>query len=724
MEFRKKIKLKISLMVILTIGILGGQKAYAKTTNLGAVQSLYPGAVVKQAIGTGDITGELAKILKDSKSGETVIIYITSGNYTLGDNGNLLLHTNNIIVMENDTNISKSSGSKAIFRTSASENAHNIQIIGGKLDANGKAAIEINHSYNVTVRGTKITDAQYGVRTTESAVNLQSIEVSNSTRGIYVTKGSHMAVSDSTIKQSKEDGLVVAGASVAKIDTSSFLSNKWRGISATGAGTQLYLSNSTCSKNGTEPKVTAQGLVGHGIGITTGAYGDIENSSIAGNKECGISVFNGSKVELSGNTISKNGRHGIGARKNVVLVDMRDNQIISNGYNGILVADNSSMASDNDQVSWNKGIGISIVDASRVSLENANITKNKSSNIWLSVGSDNKPGAYLNLIAGNMIQRAQQGDGIGVASQTLLKITGADNTIAGNTRHGIMVGVNANVEIVTGKVALQKNGGDGIYLNGAKGTIKNATASSNKNNGIAVLGKSNVKIEHVTTSSNRNNGIAVLGKSNVTIGQVTASSNRNNGIAVCEKSDARIKNATASLNKRNGIEVWGGSTARIEAAVVKNNVKNGIAVSGKQTKANISKGTMSKNHENGILISNKAEAAIKTAVANNNVRNGIAVSGKQTKANISKGTMLKNHENGILISNKAESIIKTAKVEQNRHSGVCAIQRAKVTTYKVKANKNSRYGVNAETKATVIIKKLSAKGNKMADTHKSHATLK
>ncbi|MFP3156564.1 right-handed parallel beta-helix repeat-containing protein [Lachnospiraceae bacterium ZAX-1] len=609
MKFTKKRKIGIVFLAAIIIGIGGSQKAYAKETNLHAVKELYPYATVKRIFGTGDITGELSNLLKASKSGTTVIIYITSGNYTIRDNGMLILHTNNIVVMEDNTNISKSGGLEAIFRTSASENARNVKIIGGKLDANGKTAVEINNAYNVKVQDTKITDAKCGVKTVRSTVNLQSIEVSKSTRGIYVMRGSHATINNVAVKANKQDGMLVAKESVVYVNNSSFVSNSWRGISATGAGTKIYVSGSTCARNGIKPKITKDGRVGHGIGITSGAYGEIVDSSITGNKECGISIFNGAKVKLFGNTISKNGRHGIGARKNVDLTDMKNNKIVGNGYNGILIADNSKMNSDHDQINRNNGIGISIVDASRVSLEQVDVMNNKTSNIWLSKGDAKKTGAYLNLKSGNRIQKAQQNDGIGVENNTFLEITGKNNTITGNKRNGITaVGRNARVEIMTGKVKVQKNGGDGIYLKGAKGKLKNVTVSLNRRNGIAVWGKSNLRIEKAIVNDNVQNGISISGqgtKANIISG--TMSKNHGNGIFVTNKAQATMNAVKVENNEYSGVSVT--KKAKVTSNRVKAN-KNGRYGVNAETRATVKIEKLSASG-NEIANTHKSNATLK-----------------------------------------------------------------------------------------------------------------
>ncbi|MFP3153696.1 right-handed parallel beta-helix repeat-containing protein [Lachnospiraceae bacterium ZAX-1] len=430
MRATKKLSVWTLFLTVMLIGAGGGQKAYAKTTALESVCAKHPDAQVKQISTQGDITTKLVELFETSKDGEEVIIYIPSGNYTIKDDKKLLLHSDNIIVMESDTKISKQGGSNAIFRTRALEKVKNIQIIGGQLDGQGKGAIDIYEAGNVTIDGTKINNSKAGIKISKSTNTIiknvtvkkssaQGIYISKSTgtiinnatveksggQGIYILSGSTVAMDQVTIKSSKTQGISVnleskatihnitvkaskgtgmsvGNKSIVHVKDSTFSGNNWSGFSATGSKTKVYIANSTFSNNGVKPKTSGDGAIGHGIGISGSAYGEIKNSTIAENHECGISVFNGSKVKLDGNIISKNGRHGIGARQKVNLVDVRNNTISKNGYDGIMVADRSKMIAYNNKVTSNKVLGISVSKSSTVSLKKTKVSKNKTGNIW------------------------------------------------------------------------------------------------------------------------------------------------------------------------------------------------------------------------------------------------------------------------------------------------------------------------------------------------------
>ena len=88
-----------------------------------------------------DITKEILEYMEASKvdktNGKSVMIYIPSGKYYIGDDGNIVLHSNTYLIAENDTEIIKKvNTSNSLIRTRTTENASNITIYGGVWNGN------------------------------------------------------------------------------------------------------------------------------------------------------------------------------------------------------------------------------------------------------------------------------------------------------------------------------------------------------------------------------------------------------------------------------------------------------------------------------------------------------------------------------------------------------------------------------------------------------------
>ncbi|MCI9063517.1 MAG: right-handed parallel beta-helix repeat-containing protein [Clostridia bacterium] len=591
----KKVFIKVLLVMVFLLGILGvSPNVYASTDNFdvcnreGNFTKVYE---IKSRNGS-NITSELVRYLEEAKNianaSNYVMIHIPSGTYNVGDDNNLVLHSYIYIVAENDTKITKTSGSNSILRTRSSENSKNCTIYGGTWDGNNKArqGIEINNATNITVKNATFQNSiENGIYlNNKSTAKVESCtSTRNKKNGLSIYSASTTDLRNSTISHNNEYGICVAEGSILNANdyaNNQINYNNWSGISATKSNTKVYLHNNTITYNGQKPKGTGDGAVGHGVGISEKAYASIINNTIQNNKECGISVFDGSKVTISNNTISSNKRHGIGARKNVNLT-VSNNNINSNSYNGFLLANKSKATVNGNKIKSNKTFGLSIVDGSQATLSSTEASNNTSCNISISKGSDKKDNAKVILKDNNLISGSKKNHGIVLSGKTSLQITGKNNIISKNKKNGISSTDKKATVKITGKTTFDSNKQSGIYIKASKAEISNVTVSNNSKYGVCVEGKGNLVLSKSTIKSNKNYGVNVAGSgTKAKIEKNTISKNAKTGIMVNSKSSvSSIYKNTIEKNGQIGITIKAGSkVSSIKKNTIKNHSKYGIAI--------------------------------------------------------------------------------------------------------------------------------------------------
>lgn len=584
----KKILIRLIIIIAIMVAALCLQpKVYAATTNYEVVTSTqkYSTIYKVQAENGSDITQEVLGYLKETYTKATeenpALIYIPSGTYYVGDDGNFVMHSNTTIVAESDTNIIKVSGIiNSIIRTRASENSTNCRIYGGNWNGNGSAkhGIEISSAKNVIIENVKIQNcATNGInvnRNSEVVIKSGNLR-QNKNHGVGIYTSSTVTIKKSKMNYNKAYGVYVSDSKLYINEKNQVCHNDWSGITSSGKTAKMYIQDNIISYNGKNPKTTDEGYLGHGIGVQSGSYANIKNNSIKSNKGCGISVFgDSSQASISKNTIGKNVRHGIGARQGITM-DLADNNIYSNSYNGVLVTDNSSASFNRDTIKGNKFIGISVVDNSSVALKYTNISSNIDSNI-----SATGTGASVKLKNGNTITKSKQNHGITVTGKNKLQITGNNNVVSKNKQNGISVKSKATFKI-SGSTLVKSNQKNGIYINGSTAKITNTTCSYNTKYGVGVEGKGSLTITHSTIKANKKYGINVSG--NGTVASIQRNNVYNNsitGIMINNKAKAvSIYKNTINKNGQIGVIVRASSKASsIRKNKITNHTKYGMAI--------------------------------------------------------------------------------------------------------------------------------------------------
>ena len=592
-----KKNLKLAMMIVVLLGgLLFSTQVHATTENYETIKTTIKftrESKIESKSGS-DITEELAERLKSAESlanaSNYLMVYIPSGTYYVTDHNHLVLKSYTYLVAEKDTEIIKKDSKKgdAIIRTRASENAKDCTIYGGIWNGNGKAkqAIEINNAKNVTIQNATMKNClQNGIYlNNNSSATIDGCDLKENTKnGLAIYTSSTATLKNTSISSNKEYGICITGGSILNANNTAnnkITYNNWSGISATKENTKIYLHKNTISNNGVLAKNTEDGEVGHGIGVSKGAYADIIDNDIQNNKVCGISVFNKGKAKVSNNTISKNGRHGIGARKNAEL-ELLGNNINNNSYNGVLLSDGVTATLKKDKISNNSKFGLSVVDYSKATLTSTEIYNNTDSNISISVGNATRDNGKVTLKNYNKIYGSKNSHGIVLSGKTKLEITGKDNKIYKNKKNGISSTHNKAEIKITGKTSITSNKQSGIYIKASKANISNVTVSSNYKYGVCVEGKGNLTLKNSTIKSNKNYGVNISGN---------------------------------------------GTKAKIEKNNIYKNSKVGIMIKSKASVSSIYKNTLNKNGDTGIHIKEKAKV---TSIKNNKItghkKYGIAI---------------------------------------------------------------------------------------------------
>ena len=111
------------------------------------------------------------------------------------------------------------------------------------------------------------------------------------------------------------------------------------------------------------------------VGYSGGAEGSITDCIVINPGHCGISVYSGSKVNISRNIVTGSGYHGIRSTGGTIFV--KDNLVISNKNRGIYLGNKSAKGRISNNVIMSNATGISAFARTNVRIEN-NLISNSS----------------------------------------------------------------------------------------------------------------------------------------------------------------------------------------------------------------------------------------------------------------------------------------------------------------------------------------------------------
>ncbi len=240
----------------------------------------------------------------------------------------------------------------------------------------------------------------------------------------------------------------------------------------------------------------------------------VENQNVSDGNIGILLAFSDNNL-LANNTASSNDNFGISLYSSIS--NTIANNIASNNQGGIRLEFSSSNTIANNTAS-NSGYGILLGSSSNNSIANNTVSSNNWYGITLGSGSSN------NTIANNTISNSDFSISLATCSSNTIT-----SNIASNSDHGITLGSSSN------------------------NTIANNTVSSNIWYGIKLASSSGNSIANNTISSNTAYGIYLNYSSSNTIADNTAS---NNGYGIClswESDGNTIANNTISSNTAYGV---------------------------------------------------------------------------------------------------------------------------------------------------------------------------
>ena len=550
-------------------------------------------SVVKNAISQGNYGSGLS-----AAGGQLQIIggtYDSNSNYGFNLDGITLTVSGKVSTSSNGLNgIRATDGTKGQLSDLSSKNngghglfvsnKSNLKITNSNFENNKEYGVQVSDQgvaglYDVKVNSNKEnglsvsggTCSVYGGEYSKNGEN--GISYSSNSTGLI----SYNSGASTTVSENKNYGLSVSGGSkLSEVSGIVVQKSNWSGASITNKNTEVKnINNASFTQNGLNPKKTADGAVGHGMGVSEGAYAEIQKSTFSQNKECGLSVFDGGSVKLTSCNINQNERHGIGARKNTTIKLYGTNKVNNNKYNGILASNKTTVEMKKTTVQSSGNIGVSIVDGSKVTMENSTVTGSKKSNISLTKGSDKINGASVVLKKNNVISNSKDEHGIVAAAKAKVTVYNEEqgNKITGNKKNGISLSDKSTLTLDNSKAKKQsatkveKNGQNGIYVKGATATIYNAQLNSNKKYGLGVEGQANVSCSKTKIYKNKKYGFNVSGSGTKVKAFKKNTVEANNGLGVMITNKAVVSvfsNNKISKNKSGGMTVKAG--ARVDKA--------------------------------------------------------------------------------------------------------------------------------------------------------------
>lgn len=192
---------------------------------------------------------------------------------------------------------------------------------------------------------------------------VENVSFTGNAFGLFITSADGVTVSNSTIKDSLVDGLVLhRDVKNTVIKDTKVLASARDGFSVRRASTGVIFDRVTATKNGRNGislDGSALALGPNASGTSTAVYGNnvVQNSTSSDNGGYGIKVIGGLEISLTGNTLEDN-LIGIAVTDGASEVVLRDNLISGTGLQGIAIRNSGTDAvvSDNTVLGFATGI--------------------------------------------------------------------------------------------------------------------------------------------------------------------------------------------------------------------------------------------------------------------------------------------------------------------------------------------------------------------------------
>ncbi len=439
--------------------------------------------------------------------------------------------------------------------------------------------------YNSSSNGITLTSAAENISISDVTVGLDAAGTIDATNAGISVQGDDVLIDSSVISGNTQDG-VVMGDGVSDVT----ISNNIIGLDSTGAMAKAN------SNNGIKVNPTVGAVDFDGDAGGTGGQGlNIDNNTISGNTDDGITIGSGATQNIDGTiTINDNeigtnaagtaavanGGDGIDGTELVVgdwTVD--DNTISGNTENGISIRAGNSVTIIDNEIGFNAAVtgavgntydGIS-VDGTTVTITGNAIGNNGYSGISVNNGDDlvtinitNNDIGYTDNVPNTDFGNTDKG--ISITSQNASTVnmnadlTTTANKIAYNNSAAVSIGNGPTSFVATGNVIGLKDTGGGVY---------NAAAANASGFAIAGDNLTTVTIGGVDATDDKN-----LIKDGITISNTAASAAitiKNNYVGV----------GTGNTNVGTaGVSVSDGNTVDVISNVIGNSTGDGILIGG------------------------------------------------------------------------------------------------------------------------------------------------
>ena len=156
----------------------------------------------------------------------------------------------------------------------------------------------------------------------------------NAQNGLWASYDTQVTLQQSTISDNNLNGIALRGNARGTVEGSMITRNVGAGIWL-GDSAHVTIRNNRITTN----KPNADGKFGDGIMVNANAQATIRNNTITGNARMGIGAWDQTRVTITGNAISNNGRHGINIGGNPELesvqAEISQNRVQNNRRCGV-----------------------------------------------------------------------------------------------------------------------------------------------------------------------------------------------------------------------------------------------------------------------------------------------------------------------------------------------------------------------------------------------------
>ncbi|OGF56728.1 MAG: hypothetical protein A2Z21_07780 [Candidatus Fraserbacteria bacterium RBG_16_55_9] len=301
---------------------------------------------------------------------------------------------------------------------------------GGTGDSGRGGGLDISNS-TVTMRNVVVREnLRHGLLADGSTLTLRDSQILNNQlssdgqrgRGITLIQ-SIASIESTTVSGNAQDGILVAGDSVAEIvnsrisDNRSAVDNTFsRGVTVTDNGS-VVIRDSAISGNGDS-----------GVSLFNTANATIQDSTITNNSQVGIGMQDASRAVVENTQISQNVKGGI-FMFHTTQAEIRKSTISNNEKLGLVLQNDSTVTLEQVTISGNKDTGLWALNQSKATIENSTITSNGF------VGVDLASNSIVTLKG----SKISENKNAGVVVRDDARATVIENTITTNATWGMWV---------------------------------------------------------------------------------------------------------------------------------------------------------------------------------------------------------------------------------------------------------------------------------------------